>query len=81
MPLVRVHEASDGKLFKSYDDFVIHQEGINFQQAWKKAFDEDYFTDEQAEANFKLFVEQNTDVLVKIIESSKVKHQGGRKKK
>lgn len=81
MPLVRVHEASDGKLFKSYDDFVIHQEGINFQQAWKKAFGEDYFADEQAEANFKLFVEQNTDVLVKIIESSKVKHQGGRKKK
>ena len=81
MPLVRVHEASDGKLFKNYDDFVIHQEGINFQQAWKEAFGEDYFADEQAEANFKLFVEQNTDALVKIIESSKVKHQGGRKKK
>lgn len=81
MPLVRVHEASDGKLFKKFDDYVNHQEGINFQGAWKEAFEgTEMFASEEDELKFKSFVETNKDALVKIIEDSKVKHKGGHKK-
>lgn len=81
MPLVRVHEASDGRLFKNYDDYVIHEEGIKFQENWNKAFSgaEPYFEDEGHEAIFKEFVESNQDALVQIIQDSKVKRKGSSK--
>lgn len=83
MPLVRVHEASDGKLFKNYDDYVVHEEGIKFNQNWDKAFSgaEPYFEDENHEDMFKQFVAHNQDALVAIIQNSKVKRTGSNGKK
>lgn len=82
MPLVRVHESSDGKLFKSYDDYVVHEESLKFQENWDKAFNgtEPCFESKHEEA-FKQFVARNQETLAKIIQGSKVKRIGNSKKK
>lgn len=80
MPLVRVHKASDGKFFEDYKDYVVHQEALNFQDQWNETFG-DAFKGEGAlgQAFFNL-AHQHKDALAKVIENSKVKNKGGRKK-
>lgn len=83
MPLVRVHEASDGKLFKNYDDYLVHEEGLKFEQNWDAAFNgaEPYFEDEDHEEMFKQFVAHNQDALADLIQKSKIKRTGSNGKK
>lgn len=80
MPLVRVHKASDGALFENHDDYVAHQEGITFDKAWNENFGQTFANDPALEDAVKEFVQVNQDTLVSVIQGSKVKRTGKKKK-
>ncbi|HEO0816990.1 hypothetical protein WKH82_17985 [Acinetobacter baumannii] len=79
MPLVRVHEASDGKLFKNYEDYVIHEEGIKFDAFWADKFSGVFEGNANLEYAVKQFIKANQAEIVKLIEVSTVKRKGGKK--
>lgn len=79
MPLVRVHEASDGKLFKSYDDYVVHEEAIKFNATWNEKFASKFEDNPELGHAVKEFVQGNQREISKLIESSAVKRKGGKK--
>lgn len=81
MPLVRVHESSDGKLFKDYNDYVAHEEGVKFNAIWSKKFAEKFGdNDAELEHKVKQFIQANQQDIADLIESSAVKRKGGKKK-
>lgn len=80
MPVVRVHKATDGQLFESYDDYIVHQEGIKFNEAWSKEFAPVFADVPEFETQVKEFIRSNQDALVDVIQKSKVKRTGKKKK-
>jgi hypothetical protein len=81
MPIIRAHQSSDGQLFKNYEDYVVHEEALKFKQGWDKAFSTSVeFDNEEQEALFVEFVQSNQDALVEVIQGSKVRRKGGKKK-
>lgn len=81
MPLVRVHEASDGKLFKNYEDYVVHEEAIKFNKAWTEKFASAFEGNPNLEYAVKEFIQSNQGEVVSLITASTVKRTGSNKKK
>ena len=79
MPLIRVHEASDGKLFKNYEDYVAHEEGIKFDAFWADKFSSVFEGNANLEYAVKQFIQANQADVVDMIQSSTVKRKGGKK--
>ncbi|WP_151708852.1 hypothetical protein [Acinetobacter brisouii] len=78
MPLVRVHEASDGQLFRSYDEYVNHEQGLKFDKLWEQRFAQhitDDF-DESTQDAISSFVYDNMDELEKLIQDVRIKRRG-----
>lgn len=81
MPLVRVHEASDGTLFKNYEDYVVHEEGIKFDAYWDKQFAKVFEENPDLGQTVKEFIQSNQLDIALLITSSSVKRTGSGKKK
>lgn len=80
MPLIRVHKASDGKLFENYEDYVVHEEGIKFDAIWNKNFAPVFEANPSLGLTVKEFIQSNQLGVAKMIEASVIKRKGGRKK-
>ena len=82
MPRVTVHESSDGKLHRTYEEYVAHEEALNFSQKWDEAFGLDektiFESSEQADAT-KAFVERYKEQITAVITASKVKRKSPKK--
>lgn len=82
MPRITVHESSDGKLHRTYEEYVTHEESLKFSQEWDKSFGLDeqriFVSPEQADA-VKAFVEQYKEQITAVIASSKVKRKSSKK--
>jgi len=77
MPRVIVHQATDGTLHRTYDEYVKHEEACRIDDEYDKSSLPVHLD----HVNVKSFIIDNKDVIEQIILKSKVKRKAQPKKK
>ncbi|HHP6845570.1 TPA: hypothetical protein ACSE8G_003391 [Acinetobacter baumannii] len=77
MPRITVHQASDGTLHRTYDEYAKHEEALRINHAYVESELPAFIDD----VDVKSFILANKNEIEKIILKSKVKRKAQPKKK